>query len=97
MYDHAPKRTVESSTPSPVPPKKKVLAAPPKFQLNSWEDETLSRVFNVTLNVGDVNLNLVGRRIDFYQKEAAERSGYDIVWLKELAEELRSEGGGTHF
>ena len=50
-YNHMPKRLTETPAASPVPPKKKTLATPPKFDLGSWEDEILSRVFKVTWNV----------------------------------------------
>ncbi|KAI0823925.1 ubiquitin conjugation factor E4 [Trametes gibbosa] len=63
--------------PSPVPLKKKTqaVAGPVPLDLPAWEDETISDVFNVTL-----------------QKEVAERTRYEVVWLKPLAEELQGEG-----
>ncbi|TBU62234.1 ubiquitin elongating factor core-domain-containing protein [Dichomitus squalens] len=73
------KRRVEPvvAAPSPVPHKKKApaVATPVHLDLPSWEDETISKVFNVTL-----------------KKEVAEKSGYEMVWLKSLAEELQGDG-----
>ncbi|RDX42611.1 hypothetical protein OH76DRAFT_1410953 [Lentinus brumalis] len=65
------------AAPSPVPLKKKTpaVAAPVQLDLPSWEDETISAVFNVTL-----------------KREVAERTAYEVVWLKNLAEELQGEG-----
>ncbi|KAI8994147.1 ubiquitin conjugation factor E4 [Trametes punicea] len=64
------------AAPSPVPLKKApAVSAPPQLDLPTWEDETISNVFNVTL-----------------KKEVAERTGYEVVWLKPLAEELQGEG-----
>ncbi|KIO02810.1 hypothetical protein M404DRAFT_27705 [Pisolithus tinctorius Marx 270] len=55
--------------------------APPsaadKVDLASWEDESITQIFKVTLN-----------------RSTAERSNYDLVWLKSLESELLSEGYG---
>ncbi|KAI0699306.1 ubiquitin elongating factor core-domain-containing protein [Cerioporus squamosus] len=60
------------AAPSPVPLKKKApaAAAPVQLDLPTWEDETISAVFNVTL-----------------KREVAEKTAYEVVWLKNLAEE----------
>ncbi|KZT65802.1 hypothetical protein DAEQUDRAFT_746846 [Daedalea quercina L-15889] len=58
----------------PVAPKKRPQAAPAQLHLPIWEDETVGRVFNVTLS-----------------KDVAEKSGWEVVWLKHLALELESE------
>ncbi|KAI1793388.1 ubiquitin elongating factor core-domain-containing protein [Ganoderma leucocontextum] len=65
------------AAPPPVQVKKKALAVatPVHLDLPTWEDESISRVFNVTL-----------------KKEVAERSSYEVVWLKDLAEELQGDG-----
>ncbi|KAI6042671.1 ubiquitin elongating factor core-domain-containing protein [Pisolithus marmoratus] len=64
--------------PPQLPLKRK---APPsttdKVDLSSWEDESITRIFKVTLN-----------------RSTAERSNYDLVWLKSLEAELLSEGYG---
>ncbi|KAI0061420.1 hypothetical protein BV25DRAFT_1805616 [Artomyces pyxidatus] len=44
-----PKRLAEP-TPSPVPPKKKAPAAPTKFIYEQWENDTITDVFQVTLD-----------------------------------------------
>ncbi|KAI0712081.1 ubiquitin elongating factor core-domain-containing protein [Earliella scabrosa] len=75
----AQKRPAEPvvAAPSPVPLKKRTpaVATPVQLDLPTWEDETISAVFNVTL-----------------KKEVAEKSAYEVVWLKNLAEELQGEG-----
>ncbi|EPT05311.1 hypothetical protein FOMPIDRAFT_1045367 [Fomitopsis schrenkii] len=72
----APKRLAETAlAPAPVAPKKRPQAAPTQLNLPAWEDETVGRVFNVTLI-----------------KDVAEKSGWEVVWLKHLATELESEG-----
>ncbi|KAL1950354.1 hypothetical protein VTO73DRAFT_5478 [Trametes versicolor] len=65
------------AAPPPAPLKRKApaVAAPVHLDLPTWEDETISNVFNVTL-----------------KKEVAERTAYEVVWLKSLAEELQGEG-----
>ncbi|EEB99325.1 hypothetical protein MPER_01016, partial [Moniliophthora perniciosa FA553] len=68
-----PKKPEPIVTPAPVPTRKK---APPKFEPQTWEHETITFVFKATL-----------------EKTVAEKSGYDIVWLKPLADEISSEGG----
>ncbi|ESK87147.1 ubiquitin fusion degradation protein [Moniliophthora roreri MCA 2997] len=68
-----PKQPEPVATPAPVPTRKK---APPKFEPETWEYETITFVFKATL-----------------EKAVAEKSGYDIVWLKPLADEISSEGG----
>ncbi|KAH9841644.1 ubiquitin elongating factor core-domain-containing protein [Rhodofomes roseus] len=72
----APKRPAETlPAPVPVAPKKRPQAAPAQLDLPKWEEETVGRVFNVTLS-----------------KDVAEKSGWEVVWLKHLAAELESEG-----
>ncbi|KAI9573523.1 ubiquitin elongating factor core-domain-containing protein [Boletus coccyginus] len=46
-----------------------------KLDIRTWQDETLTQIFKVTL-----------------KRSVAERSSYDIVWLKSLESELASEG-----
>ncbi|KAH7922937.1 hypothetical protein BV22DRAFT_1036932 [Leucogyrophana mollusca] len=70
----APVRDNQPPATSPVPLKRKPVATPLKVDFPTWEDETISQVFKVTLN-----------------RTVAERSGYDIVWLKALEKELESE------
>ncbi|GJE98441.1 Ubiquitin conjugation factor E4 [Phanerochaete sordida] len=60
--------------PATAPPKKKAPSAPLKFDLPTWEDETIRTVLNVTLD-----------------REQAEKTGWEVVWLKSLAAELESE------
>ncbi|KAI0322359.1 ubiquitin elongating factor core-domain-containing protein [Amylostereum chailletii] len=46
-----PKRTAEPHAAlSPVPPKKKAILPPLKFNYSDWENETITRVFKVTLD-----------------------------------------------
>jgi ubiquitin conjugation factor E4 B len=99
-YPHSPKRPFEPPAVSPVPPKK-VQATPRKLNLQSWEDETLGSILKVTLQVCETlyssprsDTNLLCNLCYVIQKEVAESSGYDIVWLKELAAELESENSG---
>ncbi|KAH9922853.1 ubiquitin elongating factor core-domain-containing protein [Epithele typhae] len=74
-----PKRPVEpaSAAPSPVPLKKKALAVAAPIQLD------LPRWEDATIS------NVFGITL---KKEVAEKSSYEIVWLKGLAEELQGEG-----
>ncbi|KAL0579137.1 Ubiquitin conjugation factor E4 [Marasmius crinis-equi] len=65
---------VATPSPAPTPARKK---APPKFDPETWEHETTTSVFKVTLDKG-----------------VAEQSGHDIVWLKQLGEELLAEEPG---
>ncbi|KAL4069954.1 ubiquitin elongating factor core-domain-containing protein [Scleroderma yunnanense] len=59
-----------------VPLKRKLpQTAAQKVDLPTWEDETISQIFKVTLD-----------------RSTAERSNYDLVWLKNLEAELVSEG-----
>ncbi|KAK1229888.1 Ubiquitin conjugation factor E4 [Marasmius sp. AFHP31] len=62
---------VAAPTPSPAPARKK---APPKFEPETWEHETITFVFKATL-----------------ERAVAEQSSYEIVWLKQLAEEIQAE------
>jgi ubiquitin conjugation factor E4 B len=96
-YAHSSKRPSEPPTVSPVPPKK-AQATPRKLNFQSWEDETLGSILKVTLQVHEIPYSSLRSDTDLLrnlccviQKEVAESSGYDIVWLKELAAELASE------
>ena len=71
---------------------KKPVARPVRLDLPSWEDETIAQIFNVTLDVrcslscqASPSLNFVT------QREKAEKSAWEIVWLKYLAEEIQTE------
>ncbi len=81
-------------TPSPVPLKRKAPAvtAPAQLDLPVWEDETVSSTFNVTLKVRTHAAMYGTLCLWIGQKEVAEMSGYEVVWLKNLAEELQGEG-----
>ncbi|KAI0071497.1 ubiquitin conjugation factor E4 [Panus rudis PR-1116 ss-1] len=70
------KRPAVEPTPSPSPAsvKKKAPATPATLDILSWENETIGKIFNVTLS-----------------KDVAEKSAWEVVWLKHLAEELESE------
>ncbi|KAG9315705.1 ubiquitin elongating factor core-domain-containing protein [Chiua virens] len=59
---------------SSVPLKRKQVPVT-KLDIQTWEDETLTQIFKVTL-----------------KRSVAERSNYDIVWLKALEADLVSEG-----
>ncbi|KAI6166622.1 ubiquitin elongating factor core-domain-containing protein [Pisolithus thermaeus] len=79
-----PRQSLSTSHPSAVqqlpqlPLKRKApLSATDKVELSSWEDESITRIFKVTLD-----------------RSTAERSNYDLVWLKNLRAELLSEGRG---
>ena len=88
-------RPAESS-PSParvISPASKPKA-PAKFDLNSWEHDAIGHILKVTLDVSAI-YNAGEMRLNVVQKSVAESSGYEIVWLKPLLEELQSEGIGT--
>ena len=79
---------------SPVPLKKKApaVAASVQLDLPRWEDETISTVFNVTLKVCSSYLPYGTASDGCWQREVAEKTSYEVVWLKSLAEELQGEG-----
>ncbi|KAF9013252.1 ubiquitin elongating factor core-domain-containing protein [Cyathus striatus] len=52
----------------------------PKLDLLQWEHEAIGSILKITLNAR--------------YKEEAEKTGHDLVWLKGLADELRSENIG---
>ena len=85
-----------AAAPSPVPLKKKtpVATTPIHLDLAAWEDATISKVFGVTLKVRPLfRTGSAGWGVtQSAQKEAAEQSGYGVVWLKPLADELQGEG-----
>jgi ubiquitin conjugation factor E4 B len=68
--------------------------APAKFDLNSWEHDSIGHILKVTLDVSAI-CNAGEMQLNVAQKSVAESSGYEIVWLKPLLEELQSEGIGT--
>lgn len=79
-----PRQILKTSLPPAVqqlpqlPLKRKApLSATDKVELSSWEDESITQIFKVTLD-----------------RSTAERSNYDLVWLKNLQAELLSEGHG---
>jgi ubiquitin conjugation factor E4 B len=87
--------SVASPTPSPTVPAAKKRATIRNLDLGAWEHEAVGTILKVTLNVCvwpfvKVLFNLTGP-----QKSVAEQSGYELVWLKSLAEELASEGPGS--
>jgi len=47
------------AAPVSVPPKKKALAAPPKFDYAVWESETIRNVFEITLDVSFIMPRLI--------------------------------------
>ncbi|KAF8442825.1 ubiquitin elongating factor core-domain-containing protein [Boletus edulis BED1] len=65
----------QQQAPIPSVPLKRKSLPPMKLDIQSWEDETLTQIFKVTL-----------------KSSVAERSNFDIVWLKGLEAELASEG-----
>ena len=81
--------------PAPVAPKKRPQAAPTQLDLPAWEDETVGRVFNVTLMVRSEWYDSEGLSSCDAQKDFAEKSRWEVVWLKHLATELESEGRST--
>ncbi|KAF9267408.1 ubiquitin conjugation factor E4 [Marasmius fiardii PR-910] len=72
----APKQPTPVATPPPQPTSVR-KKAPPKFDSETWEHETITSVLKATL-----------------QKDVAEKTSYDIVWLKQLAEEILAEEPG---
>jgi hypothetical protein len=92
-----PKRELhEAATPSPVrvhAPAQSRQLTPSKLDLDQWENATISMVLNVTL---DVRLSLyhtanTTHYVSGTQRDKAESSSWNVVWLKELENELVAE------
>ncbi|KIJ62650.1 hypothetical protein HYDPIDRAFT_41789 [Hydnomerulius pinastri MD-312] len=66
--------TVQPVTPT-VPPRRKSTAPTAKVDFLTWEHQTVTQIFKVTLD-----------------RSIAEQNSFDIVWLKDLAAELVSDG-----
>ena len=62
----------------------------PPLNLEQWEHKAVGEIFRVTLDVCAAPQCIMCILI-VAQRAAAEASGYDIVWLKYLDQELRSE------
>lgn len=88
-----PSAPVASTSSSPATPVKRAPVGPAKLD-PGWEHATVGHVMNVTL---DVRTLLVFNDVcpSVFQRQHAEKNGYQIVWLKYLQEELKAEQSST--
>jgi ubiquitin conjugation factor E4 B len=87
-----------SSLPASTPKKKAIPTGPTPLDVSSWADKTISLVLGVTLQVRtDPERMIYLFTKSSLQKEVAEKSNYETVWLKPLADELVSEGVMTAY
>lgn len=72
------------------------MAPQEHLDVATWEDEMLSNVLKVTLDVRPFLLQGNFSLLKSYQRKMAEETGFDLVWLKGLQLELEAEDPSTY-
>lgn len=86
------KRPLETKTSLPDPPARVAVRPPSKAALpyTEWVEGKVSEIFAVTLKV-----SLRGAVLSDLQKDKAIKADWRLCWLRELEEELSSEGSSN--